>query len=913
MSLQLILYPQTYNGQFNAMSPDVNEFVVNGINFNALSSSSSYDVSTTPVIQTLLTNAPPSIINTWYRFRSTVAGTPALPTNVGGGVVFDSVVGAVISGVYQRLSNLNVGQQYTISVNITAGSNGVFQIDAYNGTALITTASYSTAVSVITLDFTAASTTDTIIISYSDNIISTATVGDISVLPLGTTPSGTDSILEDGQVICDLYENEDIPLTLSIDDFKNVAEKVQSYSKAFNLPATKRNNKIFDNVFEITRADDGIVFNPYVKTQCQLKQDGFTLFEGYLRLIDIQDKQGEISYNVNLYSEVVALADVLGELTFSNLDFSELTHAYNKTEIKNSWRDTAPGIAYTNPNTSGFRDDNETLKYPFVDWQHKMIVANNPGATSGPTDGMPQLLGFGQVFRPFINLKYLIDRIFNQPNFPFSYTSNFFDSNVDFQKLYMDFNWGDKDQDATGRCEFATPINTSTTSFTNLQLNVDDEDFPATNLGWSTTNNKLTSSENGSTYAITHTISLETLIAGTADFQWIHKDASGTTVNTYNVIQTTFVTGSPIQYIGSFNLTLNLNETIEPQFKTDVTGGVRQAGSLLSQCWFALNPNYITNNALLQSLRGELGQWDFFKGLMTMFNLVTIPDKSNPNNILIEPYADVFISNTNSLTPSTPNNNSLAARSIAHDWTEKIDVSEIKLTPLTELNKNTIFKFAEDDDDYAFNMYKKSIGNHLYGSKVYDASGFTILTGEEEIVAEPFSATVIKALMTQYPELVTPAIYSYNADDGSSEGFDNSPRIMYNNGIVTMPSTTYYIPAKHGTTSENATTFLQFSHLSAIPTVTGTTVDFNFGECQLMPGVGNAVPDNLFNTYWLPYFAELYNADTRTMSIKVNLTPGDLNTLNMYDTVFIKNREFRINKIDYKPNDLATVEFILIP
>jgi hypothetical protein len=63
----------------------------------------------------------------------------------------------------------------------------------------------------------------------------------------------------------------------------------------------------------------------------------------------------------------------------------------------------------------------------------------------------------------------------------------------------------------------------------------------------------------------------------------------------------------------------------------------------------------------------------------------------------------------------------------------------------------------------------------------------------------------------------------------------------------------------------------------------------------------------------LPYFNELYNPDTRTMTLKVNLTPGDLNTFNFYDTVFIKNRLFRVNKIDYKPNELATVEFILIP
>ena len=44
-------------------------------------------------------------------------------------------------------------------------------------------------------------------------------------------------------------------------------------------------------MFEITRADDGLIFNPYIKTQCVLKQDGFLLFEGYLRMIDIKDKK----------------------------------------------------------------------------------------------------------------------------------------------------------------------------------------------------------------------------------------------------------------------------------------------------------------------------------------------------------------------------------------------------------------------------------------------------------------------------------------------------------------------------------------------------------------------------------------------------------------------------------------------
>ena len=48
------------------------------------------------------------------------------------------------------------------------------------------------------------------------------------------------------------------------------------------------------------------------------------------------------------------------------------------------------------------------------------------------------------------------------------------------------------------------------------------------------------------------------------------------------------------------------------------------------------------------------------------------------------------------------------------------------------------------------------------------------------------------------------------------------------------------------------------------------------------------------------------------MNLKVNLNASDINTFKFYDTVLIKNREYRVNKIDYKPNDLATVEFILV-
>ena len=79
----------------------------------------------------------------------------------------------------------------------------------------------------------------------------------------------------------------------------------------------------------------------------------------------------------------------------------------------------------------------------------------------------------------------------------------------------------------------------------------------------------------------------------------------------------------------------------------------------------------------------------------------------------------------------------------------------------------------------------------------------------------------------------------------------------------------------------------------------------------MFPGVGNPTVNNLYNIYWEPYFNQLYNSDTRIMIIKVNLSPADISSFNFFDNIFIKQRIFRVNKIDYKPNELATVELIL--
>ena len=919
MSTQLILYPQTYEGYNNSVSSaSLTEYLTNGINFTGINSTPDFATASSTPMQAAI-NSSQLVLGSWYRLHTTggLYDATVAPLITGGELfLFFGTPSNGVSGLYQRLSGLAIGGQYDVVVNISTPASGMVNIRIFNGTVQTASMFVTANLNTITYTFTSPSTSPTFLISYIGKTPGSLGLESISIKDTQFAPGGVNSELSDGQVICDLYAEEEIPLTLSIDEFKNVAEKVQSYSKDFNLPATKRNNQIFNNMFEITRSYDDLIFNPYIKTQCVLKQDGFILFEGYLRMINVKEQDGEISYNVNLYSDVIALADVLKDQTFAELDFSELTHQYNKTSIQDSWYEpaTGTGLPLTNPlSTSSFAYDallgasqTNVLKYPFIDWTGSIPITSNTNASSGPTPNNPELPTLEAAFRPCIQLKYLINKIFAASGF--NWTSNFFDSE-DFEKLFMDFNWSSNDSAAVLTnmhyiYDAPTLIQIGTT-WTTYQLN---QGTFSSLLNYDTANNKFVSLNDNAKYDIDYEFAFDVNGFKDLDFRWVQKNSAGSVLNTFGVV-TNNTSSVTAQMTGNFTAFLDAGDTLEAQAQTpsstspnwyyqDFTG----IGATVTA---VVNADAI-GDEILSQLRGELGQWDFLKGIMTMFNLVSMVDENNAENILIEPYADVFINNTAGTN--------LAARSIQHDWTNKVDASEMELTPLTNLNKNTIFKFVEDEDDYVFRQYKKSTSGYLYGSLNWEAqAGFTILAGEKEIIAEPFAATVSKPLDDQFATFITPCIYA-KADDGTNEGFENSPRIFYNNGIKDT-GISYYMPPQNGVASSNQPEFLQFSHLSSIPpgTIAAGRRDFVFTSQQLFAPIGNSPVANLFNTYWLPYFNELYNPDTRTMTIKVDLSPSDINTFRFYDKCQIKNRTFRVNKIQYKPNELATVEFILIP
>ena len=210
-----------------------------------------------------------------------------------------------------------------------------------------------------------------------------------------------------GQVIeLDLFGNENINITLQVDDVRDIESKNASYSKDFNIPATKRNNKFFEHYYNLDRYT--LNFSPYRIVKAFLYSEDVLVLEGYLRLLNVVDKDTEITYNVVLFNDVANIIETLADKTIKDLDFTDIIHEFTVSNILNSWTDT--GVTLTAGGTSN------DVFYPIINDGQMTILdieANNIG-----------LFNRHKNYVLNLRLKYVIDKIFDLAGF--SYDSNFF-------------------------------------------------------------------------------------------------------------------------------------------------------------------------------------------------------------------------------------------------------------------------------------------------------------------------------------------------------------------------------------------------------------------------------------------------------------------------------------------------------
>ena len=118
----------------------------------------------------------------------------------------------------------------------------------------------------------------------------------------------------------DLYNNDSISLTLSLQELTDISKRASTYSKTIKIPGTANNNIVFKHVYQVA-SKDSFRLNYPIKARFIDKND--ELFNGYLFLkgIDVSNNDKNFEYECVLKSNINTLFKITSEkLLFGNLD-----------------------------------------------------------------------------------------------------------------------------------------------------------------------------------------------------------------------------------------------------------------------------------------------------------------------------------------------------------------------------------------------------------------------------------------------------------------------------------------------------------------------------------------------------------------------------------------------------------------
>ena len=753
----------------------------------------------------------------------------------------------------------------------------------------------------------------------------------------------------DNQTILDTFGGESVPLTLNVDDLRDIGSKNGGYSKDFDLPYTKNNNKFFNHIYDL-QVDS--TYNPFTAARAELYINENLVFKGGLYLVEFVNKQNEQHYKVNLFSNTVQLLDILGEATLNYLDFTDLSHTFTEANVINSWGTT--GVTLTAGGTS------TDVHYPLTQTTGILSLGSSLRIISP------------RNYTPFVKLKYLLDKIFAFAGF--TYDSTFFNSaafteiyqdtgladfstNADIDEAYIisgkpfqsnswtvgddDYNIidsvEDPEQDATLVNEYQHPLGgapsveklpftsslfvpyvkvltTSGTVQNNIAYEIAPFAFDNSNLY---NNGVITAPSDNFTFvleafypiygAVGTTITIDALIT------------SGSSSNTININND--VIDAPTSFFGLTNnfeftsiaqtFTLdNAGDTFSIKITTSATAYLMPYYLYYDTSTFLSGGGSSIVNGVPEASSIARGS-DAFVYIEPIQQNASIDDRIKNNHGEVK-LKDIFTDITklfNLYVDTTENDrqlkiepyNDYIATGTTLDWTKKADLTEV-VNIYTDLPSKLTFRYNNDEDDHSLNTYRKYAGIE-YGRM--DIQFATDKTEEREIMLDVYSATALTFYSHPFSSVVQ------RDEAGVYERLKNKPRLLYKNGEELTTATDDLINIV------DHTSYVMASHYNNEPDNIGaSTLDLNFGFTMPVLGVTTTfnTTNNLFNKYYYRYVIERYTEDRTFIKLNIKLSPVDIAAFRFNQKIRIQNQTYIVNKIEYNAGEfgMSKVELVKI-
>ena len=389
----------------------------------------------------------------------------------------------------------------------------------------------------------------------------------------------------------ELFEDEKISVTSSIQNVNDISKVFTDYSQSFTIPASANNNEIFKHWYE-NSLDNG--FDQRLRYDGYIEVDTQTFRIGRWQLESATIKNNRVEdYKITFYGELKSLMDKFGEDKLNDVrEINDYTFEYNGTNVRNLVQSSTA----------------QNVMFPLITsdrvWQYNGGGANDISTSGGA-------INFNELF-PALKVTKIFEAIATKYNLNFSGT---FLNQEKFTKAYLWLKGNDSRRFVSTSQRKQLLFTDNTTSLPRI-FNIQDNIYNLLNSNNTHLGSNIYSSEPKFTVIINFPASVNHRV-------FIYKNDSlfttleFTSASTIVTIPNTYRNGAYKIFVESFTpTTYTYSYSFTYRRLNLVTGNLTFPVISLGSSSGSLNSNINLLNYL-----PDMKVSDFFSGMLRMFNL----------------------------------------------------------------------------------------------------------------------------------------------------------------------------------------------------------------------------------------------------------------------------------------------------
>ena len=677
----------------------------------------------------------------------------------------------------------------------------------------------------------------------------------------------------------DLFKDEIVSLTETIQNIKDVSKIFTSFTKTFSLPASKVNNKIFKHYYNFDIVGG---FDARIKKDGKIELNTIPYKVGRIKLEGVELKNNVAhTYNITFFGNTVELPDVLGEDKLSSLFFSNSGYS----------------IPYTAANIKSYMGaiGDSKIIVPLI--THTDRIYYNSGEIAAGTDnvsfnnGVVKGLKWDQL-KFAIRLYELILEIEAKYTIAEGYSSNivfsrdFFNtSNPVFYNLYM---WLHRKSGAVEPAQQVTFLtsqvdgfNSSTSIIISTGANFATPSYLFVSPNRIITHSLYFTPTTGAAYTVSVTLN------GLPYWQSTSGSGSRTFTDEFSLVGN-----------GQYNIFVTAETGIA--FSSVIWEFDGQFNNNPYTETFTTTSFSITNDFdfLVKEQIPEITIMSFLTGLFKMFNLVAYADENN--TIVVRPLEATDVSKfstEDNLSYYTNSDISGNDAPINYNISRFIDTTKSKVN--VALPYNEIVYGYEGTGSFLAKQHNQLAGSNWgalsYSGDPQGQTGGVNYNASTEIykVLVPFEHFKYERLINVTGSLDTTIQWGYSVNE-NQQPYIGKPLIFY--AIQRSAGMTAISLITSVSTVTQVTNYTVPSNSLYLNSATGKQ-NINFNNEINEYTRTTEFTDTLFSTYHSPYIIDIFNSSRRITKITSYLPLRILFDFKLNDTFEINAQKYIINSV----------------